>query len=98
MTLANIDNMGEVHPDQFWSHYSLGNVKKRPFGEIWTDTSDPVMGILKMRKGRIKGRCGRCPYFEICGGNYRVRAEFVTGDLWAEDPACYLTDEELGLR
>ncbi len=98
VTLANIDNMGEVHPDQFWSHYSLGNVKKRPFGEIWTDTSDPVMGILKMRKGRIKGRCGRCPYFEICGGNYRVRAEFVTGDLWAEDPACYLTDEELSLR
>ena len=27
----------------------------------------------------------------------RVRAEAVTGDPWAPDPACYLTDEEIGL-
>ncbi len=98
VTLANIDNLGDVHPDQFWQHYSLGNVRKRPFGEIWTDRSDPVMNILKDRKGHIKGRCGVCPHFDICGGNYRVRAEFVTGDLWAEDPACYLSDEELGIK
>lgn len=96
--LGNIDNLGNVHADQFWSQYSFGNVKERPFGEIWTDTTDPVMRVLKNRKGAVKGRCSVCPHFDICGGNYRVRAEFVTGDLWAEDPACYLTDSELGIR
>jgi len=96
--LANIDNLGFVHADQFWSQYSFGNVKQRPFADIWTDTSDPVMRVLKDRKLKIKGRCSICPHFDICGGNYRVRAEFVTGDLWAEDPACYLTDPELGIK
>ena len=96
--LANIDNLGNVHPDQFWQHYSLGNVKEKAFGDIWIDRSNPVMDILKDRKGKIKGRCGVCPHFDICGGNYRVRAEFVTGDPWAEDPACYLSNEELGIE
>ena len=36
------------------------------------------------------------PLAGICGGNFRVRAEAATGDLWAPDPACYLTDEEIG--
>lgn len=97
VTLANIDNLGNVHPDQFWQHYSLGNVRNRDFGEIWMDRSDPVMNILKDRKEKIRGRCAKCPHFDICGANYRVRAEFVTGDLWDEDPACYLTNEELGI-
>lgn len=96
--LGNIDNLGNVHADQFWSQHSFGNVKERPFGEIWTDTADPLMRALKNRKGLVKGRCSACPHFDICGGNYRVRAEFVTGDLWAEDPACYLTDSELGIK
>ncbi|MBI5586930.1 MAG: radical SAM protein [Deltaproteobacteria bacterium] len=96
--LGNIDNLGNVHADQFWSQHSFGNVNERPFGEIWTDTADPLMRALKNRKGVVKGRCSACPYFDICGGNYRVRAEFVTGDLWAEDPACYLTDSELGIK
>lgn len=95
--LGNIDNLGDVHADQFWTRRSFGNVKERPFGEIWTDTSDPVLRVLKNRKGVITGRCSRCRYFDICGGNYRVRSEFMTGDPWAEDPACYLTDKELGI-
>ncbi|HFA59745.1 MAG TPA: radical SAM protein, partial [Rhodospirillales bacterium] len=31
VNVANIDNLGNVHPDTFWWHYSLGNVKERPF-------------------------------------------------------------------
>jgi hypothetical protein len=34
----------------------------------------------------------------ICGGNTRVRAQQVTGDPWAEDPGCYLTDDEIGVE
>jgi len=87
---------GSVHADQFWRHYSFGNVKKRPFSEIWTDLSDPLMKRLKNKKIYVKGRCANCSFLDICGGNFRVRAEAVTGDIWAEEPACYLTDEEIG--
>ncbi len=97
VAIANIDYLGDVHADQFSSHYSFGNVRERPFSQIWTDTSDARMRILKNRRGHIGGRCSRCPYFEICNGNLRARAESYYGDPWAEDPACYLTDEELGI-
>ena len=86
---------GEVHADQFWRHYSFGNVKDRPFSEIWTDTSDPLMKKLKEKKKYAKGRCATCRWLDICAGNFRVRSEAVTGDVWAPDPACYLTDEEI---
>ncbi|MBI2829787.1 MAG: radical SAM protein [Chloroflexi bacterium] len=95
--IGAVDNMGEVHADQFWWHYSVGNVLKRKFGDIWTDTSEPLLKGLKDRKGLLKGRCARCNYLDICNGNLRVRAEAVYGDVWADDPACYLTDEEIGL-
>ena len=80
-----------------WWHYSVGNVRKRPFGEIWSDTSDPIMAGLKARPRTISGRCGACAYFDICGGNTRVRALRMTGDAFAEDPACYLGDAEIGV-
>ncbi len=95
VNIANIDNLGMVHPDTFWWHYNLGNVRERPFSEIWMDTSDPIMHGLKAVPRQIKGRCGTCRYFDICGGNTRVRAMQLTGDPWAEDPACYLTDAEI---
>jgi 12,18-didecarboxysiroheme deacetylase len=86
---------GEVHADQFWRYYSFGNVIDKPFSEIWSDTSEPLMGKLKKKKNYIKGRCAACRWLDICAGNFRVRAEAVTGDVWAPDPACYLTDEEI---
>ncbi len=89
---------GSVHADQFWRHYSFGNVRERPFSEIWTDLSNPLMRKLKDKKRYVKGRCSRCKWLDICGGNFRVRAEAATGDLWAPDPACYLTDEEIGIQ
>jgi Fe-coproporphyrin III synthase len=88
---------GEVHADQFWRHYSFGNVKDRPFSEIWTDTSEPLMKKLKDKKEHVKGRCAACRWLDVCGGNFRVRAEAVSGDAWAPDPACYLTDEEIAI-
>ncbi len=88
---------GEVHADQFWRHYSFGNVKTRRFSEIWADTSEPLMGRLKQKKNHVKGRCASCRWLDICAGNFRVRAEAITGDVWAPDPACYLSDEEIAL-
>jgi len=98
VAIGCIDSLGFVHADQFWFHYSFGNVRDRSFSEIWQDTSDPLMKGLKNKMEMVKGRCRLCQYLEICGGNYRVRAEVMTGDVWASDPACYLTDEEIGVK
>lgn len=90
---------GAVHADQFWRHYSFGNVRERPFSEIWTDLSDELMAGLKDRKPLLKAnadRCAKCKWLDICNGNFRVRAEAVYGNVWADDPACYLTKEEIG--
>jgi heme d1 biosynthesis radical SAM protein NirJ len=97
VNIANIDNLGNVHPDTFWWNYNLGNVRERPFSEIWQDRSDPLMDGLKRSPRPLKGRCRVCKYQAICGGNTRVRAFQLTGDPWWEDPACYLDDEELGI-
>jgi 12,18-didecarboxysiroheme deacetylase len=86
---------GEVYADQFWRHFSFGNIKDRPFSEIWMDLSNPLMKKLKEKKKHVKGRCATCRWLDICAGNFRVRAEAVFEDVWAQDPACYLTDEEI---
>ena len=95
--IANIDTQGNVHPDQFWQSATLGNVKQRPFSEIWSDNSIPLLAGLRNRLPLLKGRCGQCRFKEICGGSFRVRAAQVYGDPWSSDPACYLTDREIGL-
>jgi len=92
-----IDNVGNVHPDQFWQSVEFGNVRKRPFSDIWTDVSHPIMRGLKDRKQLLTGRCSasNCRWVDVCNGNFRVRADAVHGDPWMEDPACYLSDEEI---
>ncbi|WP_096700951.1 heme d1 biosynthesis radical SAM protein NirJ [Magnetospirillum sp. 15-1] len=97
INVANIDNLGEVHPDTMWWNHKLGNVRDRPFSAIWPDTSDALMAGLKARPRPVEGRCKACAYLDMCNGNTRVRAHRVTGNTWAEDPGCYLSDEEIGL-
>jgi len=86
---------GEVHPDQFWRGISLGNVRRKPFREIGTNPDNELLTWLKDKKPHLQGRCATCRWLDVCGGNFRARAEAVTGDFWAPDPACYLTDEEI---
>ncbi|MGC8603643.1 MAG: 12,18-didecarboxysiroheme deacetylase [Desulfomonilaceae bacterium] len=88
---------GTVHADQFWRHLSFGNIRNQPFSEIWSNPNDELLQKLKQKKNFVRGRCASCKWLDICGGNFRVRAEAASGDLWAPDPACYLTDEEIGL-
>jgi radical SAM protein with 4Fe4S-binding SPASM domain len=98
VNVANIDNLGNVHPDTYWWDYTLGNVRERPFSAIWSDLSDPILAGLRARPRAIKGRCAECRFFAICGGNTRTRARSLTGDPWQEDPGCYLDDDEIGVR
>jgi radical SAM protein with 4Fe4S-binding SPASM domain len=86
---------GDVYPDQFWRSKKLGNALETSFGEIWTNLDNEFLQKLKEKEKHVTGRCADCQYLELCGGNFRARAEASTGDLWAPDPACYLTDEEI---
>ena len=95
VNVANIDNLGVVHPDTMWWHLPLGNVRQRPFSAIWSDISTPLMAGLREHPRQVGGRCGSCRYLPMCNGSSRVRAEQAGGDVWGEDPACYLTDEEI---
>lgn len=95
--IANIDNLGNVHPDTFWWDHDLGNVREQSFSHIWRDTRDPLVLGMRQRPRPVKGRCGACQYLDVCNGNTRVRAWKVSGDPWAEDPGCYLTNHEIGL-
>lgn len=97
IAIANVDYKGNVHADQFTSQYTFGNVKERAFKDIWSDTTSPIMKGLKDRKNLLKGRCSKCKWLSVCNGNFRTRAESVTGDFWASDPACYLSNKEIGV-
>lgn len=96
--VAAISWDGSVLPDQFWRNRILGNIRERLFREIWTDPGNEFLMKLKNKKKHVTGRCSQCCFLEVCGGNLRARAEAVTGDTWASDPACYLTDREIGIE
>ena len=96
--ISSVSWDGTVYPDQFWRHSPVGSVRERPFGEIWSDPAEPLLSKLRDRKALLGGRCGRCVWQDICNGNFRVRAEAVYNDVWAQDPACYLTEEEISVR
>ncbi len=96
IAVASVGPLGNVHADQFSWMYSFGNVRDRPFSNIWTDTSHPRMAVLRNRRTYVKGRCQACKFFDMCNGNLRARAEYSTGDFLGMDPSCYLTDAEVG--
>lgn len=93
--IASINWDGTVYPDQFWRNKPLGNIKTSSFEDIWLNPHNDFLVKLRNKKEFITGRCRRCNYFDICLGNFRPRAEELTGDLWASDPGCYLLDSEI---
>jgi radical SAM protein with 4Fe4S-binding SPASM domain len=92
-----IDFNGKVHANQFWGHYDLGDIHEKKFSEIWSNNEEPLLKGLRNRRDYIKGRCRVCKFFNACGGSLRVRADLYFNDPWAPEPACYLTDDEIGL-
>ncbi|MBO8128714.1 MAG: radical SAM protein [Peptococcaceae bacterium] len=97
VAIGAVDWCGNVHPDQFTMNHTLGNIRERKFSEIWTDLSNPLLAGLRNRRPLLKGRCAACKWLDVCNGNFRARAEAVYHDFWASDPACYLTDQEIGI-
>lgn len=95
--IAAIDPTGGVHYDQFSWHYNCGNVKEKPFSEIWGRPTDTRLRILRNRTPYLPLRCQDCRFVKVCNGNLRTRAEAATGNWLGSDPSCYLTDREIGV-
>ena len=95
VAIGHVDNLGNVHPDQFTWSVDFGNVRQRPFSAIWQDTEHPVMRGLKNRAALLPERCQDCRFLDLCNGNFRARALHATGSIWGMDPQCYLTDDEI---
>ena len=89
--MANVGPTGNVHACQFWGHRPLGNVRQTPLSQIWKGANDEFLQALRCKTEHVTGRCAECRYKAFCGG-CRIRAEAFHGDLWGEDPACYLED------
>lgn len=94
--ISSVDWEGNVYIDQFTRNIPLGSIRETPFGDIWDGAGNPFLAMLRDRKKHLKGRCASCGWLAQCNGNFRARAQ-STGDFWASDPACYLTDEEIGI-
>ncbi len=86
---------GNVYPDQFWRNYSLGNIRDRTFRQIWEDVTEPVLNKLHNKDKFADARCLGCRWFNLCKGNYRFLGDKTGDEYWLNEPACYLTDEEI---
>jgi len=92
--LVNIDSEGNVKPDPFFP-FTIGNIFEEDFDRIWLDESDELLARLRAHPRSIGGKCESCRWVAICNGGSRARAYAVSGDLWAEDPSCYIEEERV---
>jgi len=92
--LVNIDWMGNVKPDPFFP-FTIGNMTEKPFSEIWLDESNEMLTRLREHPRKLSGKCADCGVIDICNGGSRSRAYAIHGDLWAQDPSCYLSEAEI---
>ncbi|WP_292656623.1 radical SAM protein [Nitratifractor sp.] len=92
--LVNIDWKGNVKPDPFFP-FVIGNMTEKPFSEIWLDGENEMLTRLREHPRKLSGKCADCSVIDICNGGSRSRAWAIHGDLWAEDPSCYLSRAEI---
>jgi radical SAM protein with 4Fe4S-binding SPASM domain len=95
--IASVGWDGSVYPDQFWWNYPVGNVKDKTFKEIWENSNEPVLGKLRKKSEFADKRCLTCKWFDLCKGNFRFLGTQSDAKYWLNEPACYLTDEEIAI-
>jgi radical SAM protein with 4Fe4S-binding SPASM domain len=93
--IASVGWNGNVHPDQFWRNYSLGNTRDKTFKAIWENPDEPVLNKLRKKDEFADKRCLKCKWFDLCKGNFRFLGAESNAKYWLNEPACYLTDEEI---
>ena len=77
-----VSHDGSVYPSGFLP-LGLGNVRNEALVAIYRDAAL----LRSIRAGKFQGRCGRCPFVDLCGGS-RARAFAASGDPLGEDPGC----------
>ncbi len=95
--LGNINSIAEVKPDPFFP-FIIGDMNRKNFDEIWLDDENEILNKLRATPREISGKCKNCKVIDICNGGSRSRAYAISGDLWAEDPSCYLNDKQRGVK
>jgi radical SAM protein with 4Fe4S-binding SPASM domain len=91
--LLNINSEGDIRPDPFFP-FNIGNILKDDFVEVWQDKPNEMLQKLRVHPREIGGICKECEDIDICNGGSRSRAYAIYGDLWAEDPSCYMKGEK----
>lgn len=90
--LLNINSVGDVRPDPFFP-VTVGNIIESDFGSIWNKSE--LLDKLRMKpRTMLEGICASCNQLDICNGGSRSRAYAISENLWAEDPSCYLSENE----
>ncbi len=79
---------GDVWPCPF-ININAGNVREQSFSDIWSKSE--VFLQLRDRENLLQGKCARCEYKRMCGG-CRGRSLAHNGDLFSEDPSCFIKD------
>ena len=74
---------GGITPCVYIPSKPVGNVREKPFAEIW---NNPLFETLSDREDR-GDHCGVCDYRHYCGG-CRARSLAYTDDIQAGDPGC----------
>lgn len=92
--LGNMDWLGNVKPDPFFP-FTVGNYLEEDFDAIWKSEEQMLLQKLRQMPRAIEGKCSQCDYIRICNGGSRSRAFSITGNLWAEDPSCYLNELDI---
>jgi heme b synthase len=78
-----VSHRGDTQPCGYLE-VSGGNIKERPFREIW----EKAEVFQRLRDvSALEGKCGRCTYRVVCGG-CRARAYSLHGDYLEEEPLC----------
>ena len=90
--LLNIDAEGNVKPDPFFPT-TIGNIFEQDFSDIWTKEPTELLQKLRVHPRVLGGICENCEYLSICNGGSRSRAYAIYGDMWAQDPSCYIQKE-----
>lgn len=84
-----INPEGDVSPcPMFLDHVTAGNVLKTPLYDILYRSE--MFNKITDRKN-LEGKCGNCKFTYTCGG-CRVLSYYYTGNVYAEDPTCFIDD------
>jgi radical SAM protein len=77
-----VSHRGDIYPSGFLP-LRAGNVRTDRLAEVYRQS--PLFRAL--REGTLEGKCGACPFRQVCGGS-RARAYAMTGSVLASDPLC----------